>query len=173
MKKKGLLLIAIWLLGTGAALAQTPRSPRSPRPPRAPRAPRADAMRSIRGNLFPPELIMRNQKTIDLKEDQKDAIRQEIRQAELKFLDLKWQVQDAAESLREVLKQEQVDEEEALTLLEGVMEAEGTIKRTQFTLMIRIKNILTPEQQDRLRELGHRGVPTPEEMQTPETPSQF
>lgn len=173
MKKKGMLLIAIWLLGTGAALAQTPRSPRSPRPPRAPRALRADAMRSIRGNLFPPELVMRNQKAIDLTEDQKDAIRQEIRQAELKFLDLKWQVQDAAESLREVLKRERVDEAEAFTLLEEVMEAEGTIKRTQFTLMIRIKNILTPEQQIRLRELDSRGVPAPEELQPPETPSQF
>ena len=173
MKKKGMLLVAIWLLGTGVALAQTPRSPRQPRPPRAPRAPRVDAMRSIRGNLFPPELVMRNQKAINLTEDQKDAIRQETRQAELKFLDLKWQVQDAAESLREVLKQERVNEDEAFTHLEEVMKAEGSIKRTQFTLMIRIKNILTPEQQIRLRGLGHRGVPTPEEGETLETPSQF
>lgn len=174
MRRITALTIGIILAGTGVLFAQAP--PKSPEPapapparvappaqpaPPAPPAPPADALFSMRGDLYPPELVMRHQKAINLEPNQKQAIRDEIRQAELQFLDLKWEVQDAAESLRALLEEERVDEERALGLLGKILAVEEEIKRTQFTLMIRIKNILTPAQQRLLNELRPRGVPAP------------
>jgi Spy/CpxP family protein refolding chaperone len=171
MRRITALTIGFILAGTGLLFAQAPpESPEpAPAPPArvappaqpAPPAPPADALFSMRGDLYPPELVMRHQKAIKLEPNQKQAIRDEIRQAELQFLDLKWEVQDAAESLRTLLEEERVDEERALALLGKILAVEEEIKRTQFTLMIRIKNILTPAQQKLLNELRPRGAPAP------------
>jgi len=43
-----------------------------------------------------------------------------------------------------------IDEGQALDQLEKILDLERQIKRAQLTLMIRIKNTLTPEQQKKL-----------------------
>jgi Spy/CpxP family protein refolding chaperone len=50
-----------------------------------------------------------------------------------------------------------VDEQHVLAQLEKVLAAEREIKKEQVTLLVRIKNKLTPEQQGKLTEL--RGKP--------------
>jgi Spy/CpxP family protein refolding chaperone len=50
-----------------------------------------------------------------------------------------------------------VDEQQVLAQLEKLLAAEREIKRAQVTLLVRIKNKLTPEQQEKLSEL--RGKP--------------
>ena len=57
------------------------------------------------------------------------------------------------EALSSLLKQNSVEEAAVLAQLDKVLAAEREIKRTQISLMVRIKNKLTPEQQARLREL--------------------
>ncbi|MBI4161065.1 MAG: hypothetical protein HY509_01300 [Acidobacteria bacterium] len=156
------------LLGAGAAMAQTP--PRRPHHAPMVMARRAAGHFSIRGHLYPPELVMRNQQAIGLTEEQKEAIRGAIRDAERRFLDLKWSVQDASETLRGIVDQDRVEEREALEQLEAVLKAEHEIKRTQFQLMIRIKNLLDPEQQRMLDELRGPGAEAPE---APEPSSEF
>ncbi len=109
-------------------------------------------------NLFPPELIMQNQKAIGLDEAQKSYIRTEITKTQGRFSDLQWQLQDAMESLGGLLKQDVADEQQVLAQLDKVLNLEREIKRTQLTLMVRIKNKLSGEQQARLRELrSHAG----------------
>jgi Spy/CpxP family protein refolding chaperone len=46
-----------------------------------------------------------------------------------------------------------VDEQQVLAQLERVLAAEREIKKEQVTLLVRIKNKLTPEQQGKLAEL--------------------
>jgi Spy/CpxP family protein refolding chaperone len=49
-----------------------------------------------------------------------------------------------------------VDESQTLAQLEKVLAAEREIKREQVTLLVRIKNKLTPEQQGKLLELRNK-----------------
>jgi Spy/CpxP family protein refolding chaperone len=107
-------------------------------------------------NLFPPELVMQNQQAIGLSEDQKNFIKAEIRKAQLRFTELQWQLQDEVETMVSLVKLDQVDEEKVLAQLDKVLHLEREIKRTHFSLIVRIKNKLTPEQQARLQEIKNK-----------------
>ncbi|MFQ5818200.1 MAG: Spy/CpxP family protein refolding chaperone [Terriglobia bacterium] len=166
MKAKLALVCAGLVFLANAALAQRPLPPQPPQPPQAPR-PRHDPLGE---NLFPPELVMRHQKAIGLEPEQKSYLRDQIRQAQLRFTELQWELQDAMETVQSLLEQTQVAEEQVLAQLEKVLAAERAIKRTQLTLMIRIKNKLTPEQQARLRALRQKGIRAPRLPRPPPTP---
>ncbi len=99
---------------------------------------------------------MAHQNEIGLRPEQKTYIRQEIAKAQSVFTERQWELQDAMEALGDLLGQPQVSEEPVLAQLEKVLQSEREIKRTQITLMVRIKNKLTPEQQSRLKELRPR-----------------
>lgn len=104
-------------------------------------------------NLFPPELVMSHQNAIGLDAAQKSYIRGELVKAQTRFTELQWQLQDAMEALVSLLKQTPADEPQVLSQLEKVLNSEREIKRTQISLLVRIKNKLTPEQQARLQKL--------------------
>jgi Spy/CpxP family protein refolding chaperone len=103
--------------------------------------------------FFAPELVIQHQEEIGLNGEQKTYLRTEIRQAQLKFTDWQWKLQDEMEKLVSLVKQPRVEEQEALTQLEKVLAIEREIKRAQVTLLVRIKNKLTPEQQAKLVEI--------------------
>ena len=104
-------------------------------------------------NLFPPDLVLANQKAIGLDETQKALVRAEVLKAQTRFTELQFQLQDAMEMLVGVLKQNPVDETQVLAQLDKVLNAEREVKRAQIALMVRIKNKLTGEQQARLQQL--------------------
>jgi hypothetical protein len=107
----------------------------------------------IAENLFPPDFVLANQKAIELKDDQKNYVRSEVLKAQTRFTELQFQLQDAMETFVGVLKQNPVDEAQALAQLDKVLSAEREVKRAQIALMVRIKNKLTEQQQARLRQL--------------------
>lgn len=104
-------------------------------------------------NLFPPELVMAHQKAIGLSDAQKTSIRAELLKAQTRFTELQWQLQDAMEGLLSLLKQPSADESEVMSQLDKVLTSEREIKRTQISLLVRIKNKLTPDQQAHLQKL--------------------
>jgi Spy/CpxP family protein refolding chaperone len=104
-------------------------------------------------SFFAPELVIQHQEAIGLSAEQRDYFKTEIRQAQLKFTELQWKLQDEMEKLVTLAKQPRIDEQQAVTQLEKVLAAERVIKREQVTLLVRIKNKLTPEQQGKLAEL--------------------
>jgi Spy/CpxP family protein refolding chaperone len=106
------------------------------------------------GNLFPPELIMQHQQTLGLGEEQKNFLKAELRKTQTRLTELQWDLQEEVEKLATLMKQNQVDEAQALTQLDKVLNLEREIKRMHIGLLIRIKNKLTPEQQARLREIA-------------------
>lgn len=108
-------------------------------------------------SFFAPELVIQHQEAIGLSAEQKDYLKTEIRQAQLKFTELQWKLQDEMEKLITLVKQPRVDEPQVLAQLERLLAAEREIKREQVTLLVRIKNKLTAEQQGKLTEL--RGKP--------------
>jgi Spy/CpxP family protein refolding chaperone len=97
--------------------------------------------------------VIQHQEAIGLSPEQKEYIKTEIRQAQLKFTELQWKPQDEMEKLVGLVKQPQVNEQQVLAQLEKVLAAEREVKREQVTLLVRIKNKLTPEQQGKLAEL--------------------
>lgn len=108
------------------------------------------------GNLFPPELIMQNQQTLGLGEEQKNFLKAELLKAQTRLTELQWELQSEVEKLAALMKQNQVDEAQSLTQLDKVLGLEREIKRMHIGLLIRIKNKLTPEQQTRLREIASK-----------------
>jgi Spy/CpxP family protein refolding chaperone len=129
----------VFLIATGAARAQQPDQD------------------PIGQSFFAPELVIQHQEAIGLSTEQKEYFKTEIRQAQLKFTELQWKLQDEMEKLVALIKQPRLDEQQVLAQLEKLLTAEREIKREQVTLLVRIKNKLTPEQQGKLAEL--RGKP--------------
>ena len=137
--KRALMLFLLSPLLAFTAIAQQPQPQPGPDP--------------LGENLFPPELVMAHQKAIDLSDAQKTSIRAELLKAQTRFTELQWQLQDAMEGLVSLLKQPSADESEVMSQLDKVLTSEREIKRTQISLLVRIKNKLTPEQQAHLQKL--------------------
>jgi Spy/CpxP family protein refolding chaperone len=110
----------------------------------------------MREALFPPEIVMQHQQDLGLSDEQKNYLKTEVRQAQLRFTELQWTLQDEMDRLVSTLKRSKVDEKDAASQLDKVLSAEREIKRAQFTLLIHIKNNLTPAQQSKLREFADK-----------------
>lgn len=135
MRSTGIILIGIMMALASAALAQKP--PSDP----------------IGDNFFPPELLMAHQQEIGLTDEQREYLKTESRKAQLRFTELQWQLMDEYEKLAGLVKQEHVDEQQALATLDKILDVEREIKKAQISLVVRIKNKLTPDQQAKLMEI--------------------
>ncbi len=137
------MVLAVFVATTTSAVAQGYR----------------DTGRSLRGGaefrreVFPAELVMRYQTEIGLSKEQKETLVGEMQSLQSDLVPLQFEMSEAAGQLRDALNGPRVEEEKTLALAERLMSLEARIKRRHLALMIRIKNALTPEQQDQLREL--------------------
>ena len=113
--------------------------------------------------LFPPELVMRHQSAIALTDEQRSAITAAIKTTQNDTVEIQWQLQAEQEKLSKLLGAPRIDEEKALTQVSELMTVEQQMKKEHLGLLIRIKNQLTPEQQEQLRELrpNRRRRPSP------------
>src|SRR5437016_1639315 len=107
-------------------------------------------------SFFPPELVMQNQESIGLNDEQKTYLRTELRDAQLKFTDLQWKLQDEMEKMVVLVKQSHIDEQQVLAQLEKVLATEREVKRAQISLLVHIKNKLSAEQQAKLEAIRNR-----------------
>ena len=103
--------------------------------------------------LFPPELVMQHQQALRLTPEQRTSITQGIRDLQLKVVDLQWKMQDEAQKLTELVEGARVDEAQTLAQVDRVLGIEREIKRAHMALLVRIKNLLEPRQQDTLHVL--------------------
>ena len=107
----------------------------------------------IAQNLYPPELVMKYRQEINLDDGQSKAIKEAVQKAQSKFLDLQWDMQAEAEKLVQLLKARPVDENAVLAQVDQVLNREREVKRAQISLLVRIKNLLSDAQQNKLMEL--------------------
>ena len=107
--------------------------------------------------LFPPELIMQHRRTIGLDDEQRDAISRLISDLQGRVLSLQWELMAEVEQLGTVTSPPRVDLDRALDQMDAVLGLEGEIKQAHLEMLVRIKNLLTPEQQRRLEELRTGG----------------
>ncbi|MGA2499070.1 MAG: periplasmic heavy metal sensor [Tepidisphaeraceae bacterium] len=103
--------------------------------------------------FFPPELLMQAHALIGLTEAQKGEMMEELQNMRERMGRLQEQMKNERDLLIELVSKDQVDEKKALEQVDKVMGLENDMKRSQFSLMIFIKNKLTPEQQAKLKEI--------------------
>ena len=143
--KRSILILAFALSATSLAAQGAPPGQRGPGPGGA-----EDWGR----NFFPPELVMQHQGEIGLQDSQRAALASAIQQAQGKFTDVQWKLSAEGEKMRRLLQATQVDEAQVLEEVDRILALEREIKRTQISLMVRIKNTLSPEQQAKLSKLA-------------------
>jgi Spy/CpxP family protein refolding chaperone len=107
--------------------------------------------------LFPPELIMQHRRAIDLTDEQRDAISGMIRDLQGRIVGLQWDLLDEMQALTEILERPRVELDRALDAMEAVLDIEKQVKQAHLELLVRIKNLLTPEQQATLTRLRAGG----------------
>lgn len=132
------VLLVAAALGTGALRAQTP----------AP-TPGDDPLARL---LFDPQLVLKHAQELGLQGAQRTTIISAIKEAQGDLLDLQLQMAERHQELVKAVEASRVDESAALALADRVLGLERDMKRRQLQLLVRIKNALTREQQDRLQE---------------------
>jgi len=130
----------------------------TPEPP--PRATPATGDRAglgpVERELYPAELVMDHQAELGLDAAQIAAMQSELDQAQRDLGRNEWELRAAKEALVRTLAAPRVDEAAATAATERVTRVEGTIKVAHLRLLVRIKNLLTADQQRRLDALRAR-----------------
>jgi len=162
--RKTLAVIGLLLSVTSIARTQNPNAPPmcmidgNPHPASdcGPRPPGPDPDPLAR-YLFPPELVMANQQAIGLTDRQRASLQQAMKDAQGKFIDLQFRMSSEVENLQRLIQPANVDESKVLDQVDRVLGVEREIKRAQLSLMLRIKNLLSPQQQAQLGALRRQG----------------
>jgi Spy/CpxP family protein refolding chaperone len=151
---------AMLLLATVVIAQQPAQPPMHPHPPGMPAdqsgpqmphpPPPQDPLAHL---MFPPDMILNHARELNLTDEQKAFMRSEVQKATATFQELQWKLQDQTEALHEVMKSTSVNEQQALAQLDKVLEIEREIKRLHIGLAVRLKNRLTPEQQEQLHNM--------------------
>jgi Spy/CpxP family protein refolding chaperone len=144
MKKHVALLAAALILGASAPAVLAQEAPPVQEDP-------------LFNRLFPPELIMQHRRAIGLTDDQRDRISGLIRDLQGRVVQLQWKLQDEMQQLGQVVGATRVDLDRALDQLDKVLDTEKEIKQAHLEMLVRIKNLLTPEQQATLERLRGGG----------------
>ena len=134
------LLAALLCLGAGVAHAET-------------EAEAASADDPFARHLYPPDRVMSHAMEIGLDDAQKNSIKTEAQKAQHRFLDLQFEMQAESEKLVRLLQESRVNEASVLAEVDRVLGIEKEIKKAQISLLVRIKNTLTPAQQAKLSDL--------------------
>lgn len=103
--------------------------------------------------FFSPELVMQNQQTIGLTETQRENIQKEIQSAQSEFVTWQWDLQKEMEKFKSMISKANLSEAEVTAQLEHVLTIENMIKKRQVLLLTRIKNVLSHDQQEKLKQI--------------------
>ncbi len=135
MKQFALMML---LLMNVAAMAESPPS---------------GATDDISQNLFAPELVFKYRQDVGLDDTQSKTLKDLVQKAQSQFIDLQWDMQAESGKLAQLLHAPRIDEAAALAQVDKVLAMERAVKRAQLSLLIKIKNLLTPAQQQQLSQL--------------------
>lgn len=108
---------------------------------------------SISRDFFAPRVVLANSEEIGLSDEQRSAIQAEAGQAAESFAGLRFDLETALRRLIGLTVQHPVEEDSAVAQLETVLEIERQIKVLQLRMALRVKNLLTLEQQEQLRQI--------------------
>ena len=116
--------------------------------PEARERPGLGLLREIAENVYPAELVMRNADDLALDDAQREAITGEIQALQTDLVPLQWEIYEEGKKLEELLAPARVDEQAVLAQAAQVMALEQSIKTRHLAMLVRVKNLLTSEQQE-------------------------
>jgi Spy/CpxP family protein refolding chaperone len=111
----------------------------------------AEPLGPIESRLFPAELVMDHQRELALEPAQREAITKEVTRTQAELVRLQWELASEKDKLVSVLDTPKVDEAKSKAAAAELMDRENKIKAVHLAMLVRIKNLLTPAQQDKLR----------------------
>lgn len=144
-----LVALVVWATPLWAASAGENGGQDLPRP----RARSSASAVRIYDQFFFPRLVMAHQREIGLRPAQADAIKQAMGETGKQVVELQKKLDVESEGLVSLLAADHVDEKEVMVNLERLSVIEQQARTVNFTLLVRIKNQLDPEQQAKLRAL--------------------
>jgi Spy/CpxP family protein refolding chaperone len=103
--------------------------------------------------LFDPQLVLRHAQAIGLTPAQRRQILDELKTTQVALAPLQIDMAEPALEMAELLSSTRVDEAKVMAKIDQVLRIENEVKKKQAIFVIRVKNLLTPEQQTRLRAL--------------------
>jgi Spy/CpxP family protein refolding chaperone len=149
--KRTLVVVASLIAVTSIGAQNPPKTPPPQVPPGAnswayppPRDPFAACM-------FSPEDVMMHQQEIALTDEQRTKLIAEMSRAQAKATETQWTLSAEQSKLQKAVQPAVVDETAVLKQVDRILAIEQDMKRAQMTLMVRVKNTLTAEQQAKLR----------------------
>ena len=107
--------------------------------------------------LFPPELVLLARDHIALTPEQQEALHARMEKTKSRSDELRAKLERETAALATLAKQERVDEASLVAQLDKVLDVEREVKHLHLGLVVAIKNLLTPEQQAKLREIAKDG----------------
>ena len=117
-------------------------------------APQADP---FAGAFFPPEMVLQARDQITLTPEQQEALRVRMEKTQSRSEELRATLERETAALAALAQQARVDEEALIVQLDKVLNAERGWKHLHIGLVAGIKNLLTLEQQTKLREIAKDG----------------
>lgn len=111
------------------------------------------AQANFQAHLFSTDTVLKYRAEIDLSEAQVSAVKKIHSDHITEFNSLKWDLDAAQVALVKRLAVTSVDEEASLADMEKIMGLENGIKKNRLGMLIKVKNILSQEQQDTLKTL--------------------
>jgi len=111
----------------------------------------------LAGAFFPPEVVLMAGDTIGLTQEQREAVRARVEKIQPRSNELTERLTREAAALSVLARQGRVDEAALSTQLDKALDAERDLKHLHIGLLAWIKNLLTPEQQAKLKEITKDG----------------
>ena len=71
--------------------------------------------------FYPPELVMQHQRALEMSEEQRTYIINQAKEAQVRFTEIKWELEDAMQTLQASFNETRIDEPQALEYLERVL----------------------------------------------------
>ena len=109
----------------------------------------------LKDHFIPPEVIMKHQGELGISPAQREEIKQQVRNAQVSFTELQWDIQAEIENLTKLLEDSNIGEGPIIEQLNRVLAVEADIKRTQVSMLIALRKVLTAEQLDQARSLRY------------------
>lgn len=106
----------------------------------------------IRMGLYPPDVIMRHQQRLGITDEQRRTISEAVKSFQTDVAGLQWELQNEQQLLQQSLSGYRIETQDALARAEQVLRLESRFKLLHFELLFAIKNALTEEQIDMIRE---------------------
>jgi len=128
MKKGILLALTIMFLGVGVAFAENLK---------------ADV---FKGKLFAPNIILEQQAELHLTKQQFTEIRAAVVEVQSGVAGYEWDMREAYQALMLELDKAPISEAEVMKHANKALLAENQVKKKQMSMLIKLKNLLNPEQ---------------------------